>query len=78
MCCASGGICDDTKDAGEVKAECVAWVLGGKEVHVGIDRLGMTGASLGIGTWGANNGIADLEPEVALLELWYINGAGAG
>jgi len=78
MRCASGGICDDTEDAGEVEAECVAWVSGGEEVHVGIDGLRMTRASLGIGTWGANNGIADLEPEVALLELWYINGAGAG
>ena len=45
-----GGICDDTEDTEEVEAECGAWVLGGKEVHVGINRLRMTGASLGIGT----------------------------
>jgi len=78
MCRTSGGVCNNTEDAGEVKAECVAWVLGGKEVHVGINRLRMTGASLGIGMWGANNSIADLEPEVALLKLWCMNGAGAG
>jgi len=71
----SGGVCNDTKDTGEVEAKCVAWVLGGEEVHVGIDGLRMTGASLGIGTWGANNGIANLELEVALLKLWCMNGA---
>jgi len=76
--CASGGVCGDTEDAGEVEAECEAsGVSGGEEGYVGIDGLGTTGASLGIGTRGANNGIADPEPEVALLD-WCMNGAGAG
>jgi len=77
--CASGGVCGDTEDAGEVEAECEApGVSGGEEGYVGIDGLGMTGASLGIGTRGASKGIAEPELEFALLELWCVNGAGAG
>ena len=52
-------------------------VSGGEEGYVGIDGLGMTGASLGIGTRGASKGIAEPEPELGLLELWCVNGAGA-
>jgi len=64
---------------GEVKAECEApGVSGGEEGYVGIDGLGMTRASFGIGTQGANKGIADPEPEVALLELWCMNSTSAG
>ena len=46
--------------------------------YVGIDRLGMTGASLGIGTQGASKGIAEPEPELALLELWGSDEGGQG
>jgi len=77
--CASGGVCGDTEDAGEVEAECEASGVSGGEVgYAGIDGLGMTGASLGIGTRGASKGIAEPELEFALLELWCVNGAGAG
>lgn len=77
--CASGGVCGDPEDAGEVETECEAsGVSGGEEGYAGIEGLGMTGASLGIGTRGANKGIADPELELALLELWWVNGAGAG
>lgn len=76
--CASGGVCGDTEDAGEVEAECDAsGVSGGEEGYVGMDGLGTTGASLGIGLRGARRGI-EPELEFALLELWCVNGAGAG
>ena len=39
-----------------------------------MDGPGMTGASLGIGTRGASKGIAEPELELALLELWCVNG----
>jgi hypothetical protein len=68
--CASGGVCGDTEDAGEVEAECEAsGVSGGEEGYVRIDGLGMTGASLGIGTRGASKGIVGPELELGLLEL---------
>ena len=34
----------------------------------------VSGASLGIGMWGARKGTAELELELALLELWCVNG----
>ena len=46
--------------------------------YAGIDGLGMTGASLGIGTQGASKGIAEPEPELALLELWGSDEGGQG
>jgi hypothetical protein len=66
-----------TEDAGEAEAECEASGVSGGEVgYAGIDGLGMTGASLGIGTRGASKGIA--EPELELALLWWVNGVGAG
>lgn len=77
--CASGGVCGDTEDAGDVEAECEAsGVSGGEEGYEGMEGLGMTGASLGIGARGASKGIAEPELELALVELWCVNGAGAG
>jgi hypothetical protein len=56
--CASGGVCSDTEDVGEVEAEWeTSGVSGGEEGYVGMDRLGTTGASLGNGTWGEKEGI---------------------
>src|SRR5579863_120214 len=76
--CASGGVCGDTDDAGDVEAECEAsGVSGGEEGYVGMDGLGMTGASLGIGTRDWNDGI-EVKDELILLALWCVNGAGAG
>jgi len=66
-----------TEDAGEAEAKCEASGVSAGEVgYAGIDRLGMTGASLGIGTQGVSKGFA--EPELELALLWWVNGAGAG
>jgi len=69
--CASGGVCGDTDDAGEVDAECEASGVSGGEGYVGlgIDGLGITGASLGNGTRGVNPEMAEPELELTLLEL---------
>jgi hypothetical protein len=76
--CASGGVCGDTDDAGDVEAEWEAsGVSGGEEGYVGMDGLGITGASLGTWTRDANEGI-EVDVELTLLALWCVNGAGAG
>lgn len=64
----TGGVCDDTEDAGEVEAKCETCKV--SETRRGMDGLGMTRASLGIGMQGASKSIAELELELALLELW--------
>jgi len=74
--CASGGVCGETDDAGEVEAEWEAsGVSGGEEGYVLIVGLGMIGASLGMGTREAKAGI---EEPLILPVLWWANGAGAG
>ena len=67
--CASGGVCGDTDDAGEVEAEWEAsGVSGGEEGYAGMDGLGITGASLVNDTRDANEGI-EVELELTLLAL---------
>ena len=76
--CASGSVCGETDDAGEVEAEWEAsGVLGGEEGYVLIVGLGIIGASLGKGMQEAK---ADIEEplELILAVLWWANGAGAG
>jgi hypothetical protein len=77
---ASGGVCGDTDDAGEVEAEWEAsGVSGGDEGYVRIDGLGITGASFDKGTLEANAGIEPPVLELILFPvLWWENGAGAG
>jgi hypothetical protein len=74
--CASGGVCGETDDAGEVEAEWgeASGVSRGEEWYGGTAGLGTTGASLGKGTRGANAGIEELTLPV----LWCVNGAGTG
>jgi len=62
---ASGGVCGETDDAGEVEAEWEAsGVSRGVEGYVRIEGLGMTGASLDKGTREAKAGI---EPALELM-----------
>lgn len=63
----------------EVEAKCKASrMLRDNEGYAGMDELGITRVSLGTGTWAANKGVTELELELALLKLWYVNGAGNG
>jgi hypothetical protein len=41
-----------------------------EEVYVGMDEPVITGASLGIGRWGASKGPVEPELELAFFELW--------
>jgi hypothetical protein len=77
--CASGGVCGDTDDAGEVEAECEASGVSGGEEGYGIAGLGtMGGASFGRETRAVKEGMEALELELTLLlVLGCANGAGA-
>jgi hypothetical protein len=66
--CASGGVCGDTDDAGEVEAECEASGVSGGEEWYGIAGLGtIGGASFETETRVVKDGIEELELELTLL-----------
>ena len=58
--CASGGVCGDTDDAGEVEAEWEASGVSGGEEGYAIAGLGITGASFGRETRAVNEGMLEL------------------
>ena len=69
-------MCDIALSASR-KSEASGVSEGGEE-YAGMGGLGMTAASLGIGTRDTSRGIAEPELELALLEVWCVNGAGTG
>jgi hypothetical protein len=69
--CASGGVCGDTDDAGEVEAEWEASGVSRGEEGYAIGGLGMTGASFGMETRVVKEGMEELGFAVCA------NGAGA-